>query len=95
MSRSIRKSPAGGNAGGSEKQDKKIWHSRQRAALRDALAGEDEVLPETKDVSNPWSMSKDGKRWYGEGSWRYGDRIGTFREQKERRKKFKQRREER
>ncbi len=67
MSRSFRKTPIHGLCGSSEKEDKKIWHRKMRKAEHNKLATvnrepDDEyitTLPE--DVSNPWSMSKDGK----------------------------------
>lgn len=67
MSRSRRKKPFMGIAGGvkpSEKKDKKANHSRLRSRLRDELKkGDDEGLLDidNKDVSDPWAMSKDGK----------------------------------
>lgn len=46
----------------SERADKKIWHSRLRAHERDCLvSGRD--IPSRKEVSNPWCMAKDGKRY--------------------------------
>ncbi len=66
MSRSYRKTPIHGFCGSSEKEDKKIWHRKMRKAENNKLATVDReqteyttTLPE--DVSNPWSMSKDGK----------------------------------
>jgi len=45
MARSYKKTPIIGNAScSSEKEDKKCWHSRFRAANRDALASIDEAL---------------------------------------------------
>ncbi len=71
MSRSRRKTPIFGvTTCQSEKQDKKIWHGRWRANERTALASADQAkldahlsIPE-RQVSNPWSMGKDGRqRW--------------------------------
>lgn len=95
MARSYKKTPIMGHCGGSEKEDKKIWHSRQRAAMRDALAHESEVLPETKDVSDPWGMTKDGKSYQREDGWRstHAKTQDNFFDNLERRKKFRQRRE--
>ena len=68
MSRSFRKTPIFGmTTSPSEKQDKKIWHSRARATERDRLkAGVDDNHLTTLDreVSNPWSFDKDGKTYW-------------------------------
>lgn len=71
MSRSRRKTPIFGNTTShSEKQDKKIWHSRLRAKERTVLSSsrppelEDKAMPEVRDASNPWSMNKDGHQWW-------------------------------
>ena len=70
MSRSRKRNPIHGIAGDSEKADKKIWHSRLRAREREAIHRGDEIMPEERDVSNPWSMGKDGKfRWEFEDEW--------------------------
>jgi hypothetical protein len=48
----------------SEATDKKIWHGRLRAHERTVLASGGEDMPHVKEVSNPWTMAKDGKgRW--------------------------------
>ena len=55
----------------SEKRDKQFANRACRHALRVALAHDatgDEVLPTLRDVSNPWTMDKDGKQWIG-GRW--------------------------
>jgi hypothetical protein len=67
MSRSIRKTPIFGiTRAASEKKDKKIWHSRFRHASKQKLRACDDldtmVDVAAKEVSNPWLMSKDGKR---------------------------------
>jgi len=69
VSGSKRKTPVCGvTSAASEKADKLAWHRRLRRASRQRIvqAGEDSdataLLPQPKDVSNPWSMSKDGKR---------------------------------
>ena len=70
MSRSRKRTPIHGIADGSEKKDKKIWHSRMRAKEREAIHRGDEVFPDEKEVSNPWSMAKDGKRyWAFDENW--------------------------
>jgi len=73
MGKSYRRTPITGNCGDSEKWDKKNWHSRFRAHVRDTIRkvmrSEDiteedgTVFPHIRDVSNPWSMKKDGKHW--------------------------------
>lgn len=71
MSRSYRKTPAG-DCRSSEKEDKKIWHSRYRHACRQKIhiEGEDlELLPHFRELSNPWEMAKDGKVYWGDDSW--------------------------
>ena len=67
MSRSRKKTPVCehffSNAD-SEKEDKRIWHRRMRAAILVRLhdADPDEVLlPHEREVSNVWGMAKDGK----------------------------------
>ena len=81
MSRSRRRTPIIGIAGSrhtSEKQDKKIWHAAFRAknrAFTKRLVNDrelEEIEPHFRDVSNPWSFTKDGKQWIGarNASWR-------------------------
>ena len=73
MSRSRKKTPIGGWAGDSEKEDKKIWHRQFRHKSKNILRGihndmdslEEVVLPVRNEVSNLWSMSKDGKHYFG------------------------------
>ena len=61
------------NPNASEADDKRIWHGALRAAERRffaaARAGLDPIEPHLREVSDPWGMSKDGKRW----------RVGTQR----------------
>lgn len=72
MSRSNKKIPIVGHAGDSEKQDKKRWHRSFRKKSKDAINKShydldtlhDTIFPTRKDVSNPWSMSKDGKHYW-------------------------------
>ena len=71
MSNSFRKTPIFGFCTApSEKADKKIWHSRARAVERDKLLlsskrdYEDYITSIELDVSNNWSMSKDGKHYW-------------------------------
>lgn len=71
MSRSFKKTPIVGNAGSSEKQDKKKWHRAFRKKSKDLIHQshfnvnelDDIIFPIEEDISNPWSMSKDGKHY--------------------------------
>jgi hypothetical protein len=65
MSRSVKKTPIVGNCGGSEKYDKRIANRRLRRAVKTWVRRPDGVIPGLRDVSNPWSMAKDGKHWVG------------------------------
>jgi hypothetical protein len=74
MSRSYKKVPVAGHTGAdSEKYDKKIWHRRFRhktkSILRsmhnDADSIDEVIMPVEHEVSNTWSMSKDGKSYLG------------------------------
>ena len=74
MARSRRKTPIWGITGArSEKKDKRIANRRLRRAVNIRLAQPDETpLPVLREVSNPWSMAKDGRRWRScpvEGIW--------------------------
>ena len=66
MSRSRKKTPVCGRGfDGSEKNCKRIWHRRMRAAILVRLHNfdSDEVtLPHQREVSNVWAMGKDGKQ---------------------------------
>lgn len=67
MSHSYRKTPITGHGGGSEKEDKRIYNRRLRSAVRQKLRTcsdfDTVMLPLVRDVSNPWSMNKDGKSY--------------------------------
>lgn len=69
MSRSRKHTPVSGNTTAvSEKSDKKIWHSRMRARQRDQLAHADDQADDlmpvlVNEVSNPYSMAKDGRSY--------------------------------
>lgn len=74
MSRSYKKTPIIGHTKSeSEKDDKKIWHKRFRHKTKDILRSmhndtemiNDTLMPVEEDVSNTWSMSKDGKTYLG------------------------------
>ena len=84
MSRSYKKTPITGHTKSeSEKYDKKIWHRRFRHKTRDILRSlhndpdmiDDAVMPIEDDVSNTWSMSKDGKTYLGNWLKKNMDRI--------------------
>lgn len=62
MSRSRKKMPVTGMTGAeTEKKYKQQEHSRERAAIRDALRTDKEVLPDPKEFGDPWDGPKDGK----------------------------------
>lgn len=66
MSRSRRYTPIIGVGGAaSEKSEKRQWHQRWRAKQRAQIANYTEardLIPvDFREVSNPWSMAKDGK----------------------------------
>ena len=65
MSRSFRKNPVFGIGSGSEKSCKRSANRRLRSVtnsiLKTKYEDEDLVLPVLREVSNPWSMAKDGK----------------------------------
>ena len=62
MSRSHRRTPIRGIAGAdSEKSDKAASHRKVRHAVRIAVAQDAPVLPQERELTNPWSMAKDGK----------------------------------
>lgn len=66
MSRSRRKtSIAGITAAPSEKTDKQASHRRVRRRIRQlAEASAGLVLPLERELTNPWSMAKDGKLYF-------------------------------
>lgn len=71
MSRSFKKTPITGNARFSEKDDKKKWHRAFRKKSKDLIHHshfdvdelENTIFPIEEDVSNPCTMSKDGKHY--------------------------------
>jgi hypothetical protein len=66
MSRSRKKVPITGIAVcDSEKQDKQKANRKLRAAVRVALAFDQDMMPELRAVSNVWTFGKDGKQWLG------------------------------
>ena len=66
MSRSKKHTPVAGIAGDSDKQDKRLANRALRRSSKSQISAEpsieDAVLPVLRDVSDVWSMSKDGKR---------------------------------
>jgi len=53
----------------SEHFDKVIWHKRWRTQERIKLSSginhlDDHLTVDRREVSNPWSMGKDGKRYF-------------------------------
>lgn len=65
MSRSRRKTPIRGiTSADSEKSDKAASHRKVRRAVRIAVKQNASVLPQEKELTNPWSMAKDGKAWF-------------------------------
>jgi hypothetical protein len=49
----------------SEKKDKIANHKRERRAVKQAIVNGDELMPHYREVSDPWSMSKDGRIYFG------------------------------
>lgn len=67
MSRSRKKTPISGiTTADSEKYDKRLAHRRLRRRVKQTLAVQPEadVLPALREVSDPWTMPKDGRYWY-------------------------------
>ena len=61
MSRSRRHTPITGiTTARSEAYDKRRWHKRFRVLAR----SRDIELTDERLVSDPWSMQKDGKKWW-------------------------------
>jgi hypothetical protein len=67
MARSRKKTPICGiTTARSEKQDKRLANRKVRRAVNQALTTslELEVLPHRRELTNPWTMAKDGKTWF-------------------------------
>jgi hypothetical protein len=67
MTRSRKKTPIGGvTTARSEKHDKRLANRWVRRAVKQALATsvDVDVLPHRRDLTNPWTMAKDGKMWF-------------------------------
>lgn len=70
MSRSRRKTPIHGMTGAkSEKADKAHSHRKVRRAVRIAVNADAPVLPHEKELTNPWSMAKDGKAMFNPAAY--------------------------
>ena len=68
MARSRKKNPVTSVAvAASEKADKQAAHRRERRKVKQRLHTEadSEVVPHTREVSDPWAMAKDGKVYRG------------------------------
>ncbi len=64
MSRSRRKSPCTGiTTARSEKQDKRM-HNRKFRRISRQKKDPDDMPQVDYEVTNPWSMDKDGKSWF-------------------------------
>jgi len=66
MSRSFRKTPIiGMTNAASEKLEKRNANRRIRRRIRSALKTDPltDVLPHWRELSDPWTMAKDGKQW--------------------------------
>ena len=64
MARSRKKVPIVGiSLAKSEKDDKVAAHRRERRIVRAEIPAQPEVLTATKEVSDPWDYSKDGKQY--------------------------------
>lgn len=70
MSRSHRKRKfCGMTSAESEKKDKKTWHRKFRQWIKQKVTIDDTFCPVAKDkhtICQVWSMSKDGKQYYGD-----------------------------
>jgi hypothetical protein len=72
MSRSYRKNPIIGNTSSSEKYDKVHTHRKLRKHIKDHITGthgdleslEQILMPIEDEISDSWTMAKDGKTYY-------------------------------
>lgn len=66
MSRSRKKTSISGMTHArSEKADKTLSHRKVRRAVAvEARNTEDSLMPMERQLTNPWSMAKDGKFWF-------------------------------
>ena len=68
MARSRKHTPIFGiTLAASEKQEKRKNHRRERRRIHAVLATDPQadLMPHTKELSNPWGMAKDGKYYWG------------------------------
>lgn len=66
MARSFRRTPiAGITTAETEKRDKQKANRRYRHAVRVAIAEGRDHIPNRRELSDPWDMAKDGKKWFG------------------------------
>jgi hypothetical protein len=69
MSRSRRKTPAGGAFSQlSEKAGKRLANRILRRKLRTLDIRSSQLLPLLREVSDAWSMVKEGRRYWGHGA---------------------------
>jgi len=75
MSRSRKKTPIFGNAGGSEKKDKRLANRmfRRKEKVKIATEQYNDLPIKMDEVMNSWVMSKDGKSyWKNALTWEGG-----------------------
>jgi len=67
MARSHKKTPVCGNAGGSEKWDKRINNRMFRHREKICIVSEryNDIPLNMNEVRSTWDMNKDGKSWVG------------------------------
>jgi hypothetical protein len=68
MSRSRKKTPIGGiTTARSEKHEKRLANRKARRHVRLALAADSDrdVLPHLREISDVWTIAKDGKHYFG------------------------------
>lgn len=66
MARSRRKTPCTAwTSAVSEKWEKTVAHRKVRHRVRLKMHGDAEVLPTTRELSDPWRWGKDGRMWFG------------------------------
>lgn len=70
MSRSYKHTPVHGITGArSEKWDKRKANRKLRHRVKEVLVLAPDVLPVLREVSNVWTMNKDGKFWFDPERW--------------------------
>jgi hypothetical protein len=75
VSRSVRKIPIiGSSTAKSEAADKKRWHAKLRSGVRSSFKAlppdqiDSYIAPVEVDAVNVWSMTKEGKKYFGKSS---------------------------